>query len=77
MLFIAIAKAQNDEYTRFLGAFNHRDKQLFNELIRASERFSSHVYGKMTEEEKATIDHVQDLLHNFVNKVTTKTQTNE
>lgn len=72
MLFIAMAKAQNEEYTRFLGTFNHRDKQLFNELVRASERFSSQVYDKMSEDERATIDHIQDLLHDFVNKVTTK-----
>lgn len=71
MLFIAMAKAQNDEYTRFLGMFNHMDKKLFNELVRASERFSSHVYEKMTKEEKETIDHIQDLLHNFVTKIAT------
>jgi hypothetical protein len=71
MLFIAMAKAQNDEYTRFLGMFNHMDKKLFNELVRASEKFSHHVYEKLTAEEKETIDHIQDLLHNFVNKIAT------
>lgn len=69
MLFIAMAKAQNEEYTRFLGMFRHRDKQLFNELIRASEKFSKSVYESMTTDTKETVDEIQEMMHNFIHQV--------
>ena len=64
-----MAKAQNEEYTRFLGMFSHRDKQLFNELIRVSERFNRQVYSRLDEESKKAVETVQDMLHDFVFKV--------
>lgn len=69
MLFIAMAKAQNEEYTRFLGMFRHKDKQLFNELIRVSERFSNSVYGSMTDETKETVDQIQEMMHDFIYQI--------
>lgn len=69
MLFMAMAKAQNDEYTRFLGMFKHKDKQVFNELIKASNRFVSVVYDSMDQETQQTVDQIQDLMHDFVYQV--------
>ena len=69
VLFIAMAKAQNEEYTRFIGMFKHKDKQVFNELIKAGNRFCSVVYDNLNEENRQTVDQIQDLLHDFVYQI--------
>lgn len=57
ILFIALSKVQNESYTHFIGMFKHSDKQAFNDLITASNRFISGVKKNLPEESiKATDD---------------------
>lgn len=57
ILFIALSKVQNESYTHFLGMFKHDDKQAFNDLIKASNRFCKGVKKNLPPESiKATDD---------------------
>lgn len=57
ILFIALSKVQNESYTHFLGMFKHADKQAFNDLITASNRFCNGIKKNLpTESVKATDD---------------------
>lgn len=57
LLFIALSKVQNESYTHFLSMFKHDEKQAFNDLIVASNRFIKTTTKNLPiESQKATDD---------------------
>lgn len=57
IMFIALSKVQNESYTHFLGMFKHDEKQAFNDLINASNKFIKTSKNNLpAESQKATDD---------------------
>lgn len=64
--FCAIAKTNNEMYTNFLGMFKHKEKQKFNDLIRASEAFCKTINENMDEQSKKATDDMESYMHDFL-----------
>ena len=65
ILFIALSKVQNESYTHFLGMFKHSDKQAFNALIAASNRFCNGVKKNLPPESIKATDDLEMYFNDF------------
>lgn len=65
LMFVALAKVQNQAYTQFLGGFRHQEKQKFNDLIRASESFAKTVRANMDAQSLEATDKLEDYFMEF------------
>ena len=59
LIFCALAMTMSDEYTRFLGMFKFKEKQKFNDLVKACEAFVKTMKDNLTEEKQ---ENVQELV---------------
>lgn len=66
IVFCAIAKTNNEQYTNFLGMFKHSEKQKFNDLIRASESFVKTIYANLDPESLKAVEDMETYLHDFI-----------
>lgn len=66
IVFCALARTNNEQYTRFLGMFKHLEKQKFNDLIRASESFVKTINSNLDAESLKAVDDMENFLHDFI-----------
>jgi len=66
IVFCAIAKVNNEQYTNFLGMFKHTEKQKFNELIRASESFVKTINSNLDPESLKAVEDMENYMHDFI-----------
>jgi len=59
IVFCAIAKVNNEQYTNFLGMFKHAEKQKFNDLIRASESFVKTINANLDEQSLKAVEDME------------------
>lgn len=65
LMFVALAKVQNQAYTQFIGMFKHEEKQRFNDLIRASESFAKTVRANMDDKSIEATNQLEDYFMEF------------
>jgi hypothetical protein len=72
IMFVAMAKTQNNLYTHFLGFFKHEKKAAFNNLIAASNLFVSTIKENMPQESIEAADkleeHFQDYVYSLIKR---------
>lgn len=66
MVFCAIAKVNNEQYTHFLGMFKHAEKQKFNEFITASESFCKTIKHNLDAESLKAVEEMENYMHEFI-----------
>lgn len=66
IVFCAIAKVNNEQYTNFLGMFKHTEKQKFNDLIRASESFVKTINANLDEQSLKAVEDMENYMHDFI-----------
>ena len=66
IVFCAIAKVNNEQYTNFLGMFKHAEKQKFNDLIRSSESFVKTINANLDEQSLKAVEDMEEYMHNFI-----------
>lgn len=66
LMFIAIAKVQDNAYTRFLGMFKHNEKRKFNEFIIASNSFCKTVEANLPTESVEAADKLEEYFQDFI-----------
>jgi hypothetical protein len=66
IVFCALAKVNNEQYTNFLGMFKHSEKQKFNNLIIASESFVKTVNSNLDPKSLKAVEDMESYLHNFI-----------
>lgn len=65
LIFCAHAMTMSDEYTRFLGMFKFKEKQKFNDLVKACESFVKTMKDNLTEEKQENVQELNDLMCDF------------
>lgn len=66
LMFIAMAKVQDESYTRFLGMFKHTEKQAFNNLITASNLFCKTIQANLPQESIDAADKLEEYFQDFI-----------
>ena len=66
IVFCAIAKVNNEQYTNFLGMFKHAEKQKFNDLIRSSESFVKTINANLDEQSLKAVEDMENYMHDFI-----------
>lgn len=66
IVFCAIAKVNNEQYTHFLGMFKHAEKQKFNQFIIASESFCKTIKSNLDEQSLKAVEDMENYMHDFI-----------
>lgn len=66
IVFCALAKVNNEQYTNFLGMFKHTEKQKFNNLIIASESFVKTINSNLDPKSLKAVNDMESYLHDFI-----------
>lgn len=65
-LFVAIAKALNEEYTRFIDELRHEQKKAYNDLLLKLSSFQLSIRKNMTDENIANCESLQEYMHTLI-----------